>query len=401
MSQLAFQYRAIDRRGVKAKGVLQAPSREEAYRQITATGMRPLRITAAGSRFSLKRRKRVTLKDLSHLTYQFSVLMEARIPIVDGLRSIAEQETNPRLRVVIEEIAADVESGKNITEALSPHKALFGEVYVESIRAAETSGNMIEVLSRMADMLERQYEMSKSVKGALMYPACVIAALTLAVTFLMIFVVPRFASMFEARGLELPVPTQMVIAISDTIRIYWYILLGGVVGGGWLLHRAWKHQKTRHKIDSWLHAIPMLKSILQGLAISRFAHVFSISLRSGLGLIDSLELSGRSSGRPLLQRDTEMMRDQVRVGGQLSDVMVTCTYLPPFTRRMLSAGEESAEMSKMCEIVARHYDREVQHLTKNIATVIEPVMVVGLAAVVLLIALAIFLPLWNMAALIG
>jgi type II secretory pathway component PulF len=141
--------------------------------------------------------------------------------------------------------------------------------------------------------------------------------------------------------------------------------------------------------------------MLKGVAVSRFTHVLGLSIQSGVSLLDGLSMAGASSGRPLMVEDAEKMRDQVNLGGRMADVLLTCSYLPPFTKRMLSAGEEAAELPKMCSIVARHYDREVAHLAKNIATVIEPVLIVGLAGVVLVIALAIFLPMWNMAALIG
>ena len=141
--------------------------------------------------------------------------------------------------------------------------------------------------------------------------------------------------------------------------------------------------------------------MLRGVAISRFANVLGISLRSGLNIIDALEMSGRAAGRPLLEADAEKLRDQVNTGGRLSDVIVTCQYFPTFTRRMISAGEEAAELPKMCEIVSRNYNREVEHLAKNVTTVIEPILIVGLAGVVTIIALAIFLPMWNMASLIG
>ncbi|HRP62251.1 MAG TPA: type II secretion system F family protein, partial [Phycisphaerales bacterium] len=185
------------------------------------------------------------------------------------------------------------------------------------------------------------------------------------------------------------------------LRMYWYVFIGGAVIGIVLGKRMWNHPAWRGRIDGWLHRVPILGDILRGMAISRFAQVFGISLRSGITLMDALEMSGNASGRPLLRADTAKMREQVNQGGRLSDVLITCNYIPAFTRRMLAAGEEAAEMSRMCEVVSRHYDREVSHLTKNVTTLIEPIMVVGLAAVVLLIALAIFLPMWNMAALIG
>jgi len=399
MSQLAFQYQAIDRKGGKARGVLRAENTNEAYRQVRAAGLQPLKIKPV--RVRQGRKRAVTIKDLAHMTYQFSVLLEARIPIIDGLRSIAEQESNPRLREVINDVASRIAAGDTITQSVAAHREMFGEVYVETVRAAERSGNMNEVLASLADMLERQYEMTKNVKGALMYPACVISTLVLAVVFLMIFVVPKFAHMFASRGIDLPIPTQILIVFSGFIRGWWWAVLGGSVGAWMLIRKGWRTPTMRGRMDTWLHAVPFLRDVLRGLAVSRFAHVLGISVRSGLGLIEALEMSGRASGRPLLLSDAEKMRDQVNHGGRLADVLMTCNYLPAFTRRMLTAGEEAAELPKMCSVVARHYDREVSHLTKNVTTIIEPIMIVGLAGVVLIIALAIFLPMWNMTALIG
>ena len=172
MSQVSFQYQAIDAQGAKTKGMLNAANQEDAYRKLLALGLKPLRIANRRGRVRGRGRK-VTLKDISQLTFQFSVLTESRIPLVDGLRSIVEQEQNTRLRTVVEDVANQIEGGVTVTEALGPHRAIFGEVYVESVRAAEASGNMVEVLARLAEMLDRQPQMAKDVKGALMYPACV------------------------------------------------------------------------------------------------------------------------------------------------------------------------------------------------------------------------------------
>ena len=163
----------------------------------------------------------------------------------------------------------------------------------------------------------------------------------------------------------------------------------------------WRRPNTKHMMDRWLHKLPFLRDVMKGLAVSRFAHVLGTSLQSGLGLIEALEMAGGSSGRPMLQADVEKMREQVKEGGRLADVMLACAYLPGFARRMIAAGEETAEMPRMCEIVAKHYDREVDHLTKNLPTVIEPILIVGLAGVFLVIALAIFLPMWDVGTLMG
>ena len=399
MTQVAFRYQAVDRRGSKVSGVLRADNQNEAFRQVRASGLQPLKLKQVVE--GRGRRKRITLKDIAHLTYQFSVLMEARIPVVDGLRSIGEQENNSRLRTIIMDVSRQIETGQTITQALSAHRDVFGDMYVEMVRSAEATGNMTAMLASLAEMLDKQYEMNKTVKGALMYPACVVGALSLAVVFLTVFVIPKFGTMFASRGIDLPLPTQILLAFSGFIRSYWYLIGAGGICAFVALRMSWKKADTRRAIDSWLHYVPFVRDVLKGLAVSRFAHVLGLSIRSGVSLLDAIEMAGAASGRPLMIADAEKMREQVNSGGRLADVLLTCTYLPPFTKRMLSAGEEAAELPKMCSVVARHYDREVAHLAKNVATVIEPVLIVGLAAIVLAIALAIFLPMWNMAALIG
>lgn len=397
MSQLTFNYLAMTTDGDKATGSVRAMTRNEAFRQISAKGLKPTRIRAARRR----RRKKVSVKELSQLTRQFAVLLEAGIPIVDGLNAIAEQVENPSLGSILEEVANDISSGRTVTQSLEVHRAVFGDVYIETIRAAETSGNMPEVLANLAEILDRQYETTKSVKSALLYPICVVVALAVALTFLMVFVVPKFADMFMRQGLELPLPTQIVVGFSNFLRTYWYLCIGGVVGTIWGFRHAWRRPSFRRRVDSILHRVPYIRTMLVGLAVSRFTHILNITLRSGLSLIEALEMSGKSAGRPLLEADVRKMCRQVRSGGRLGEVLTTCTYLPPFARRMLITGDESAELTKLCDVVAEHYDREVAHMTKGVATVIEPFLIAGLAGIVLIVALAIFLPMWEMGALMG
>ena len=399
MTRLSYKYRAIDAQGKRRTGILQAENQSEAYRKLTTAGMKPLKLVARRGAGGMGRTK-VGVKDLAHLTYQFSVLMDARIPIADGLRSIAEQESG-RLQEVVRDVALQIEAGYSVTESLSQHREVFGDVYIETVRAAEVSGNMVKVLGRLAEMLERQHESNKNIKAAMIYPICVLVAMTLGVTFLMIFVIPKFTAMYASRGLDLPAPTLLLMNLSVFMRSFWPLILGGVVGVAYLVRKSWANRATRRKMDRWLHKVPFLRDILMGLAVSRFAHVLGTSLQSGLGLIEALEMAGGASGRPLLQADVQKMTDQVKQGGKLADVMLACAYLPGFARRMIAAGEETAEMSRMCEIVARHYDREVEHLTKNLPTVLEPILIVGLAGIFLVIALAIFLPMWDIGNLMG
>jgi type II secretory pathway component PulF len=400
MSELAFEYRALDRRGAPSRGTTRAQSREEAYRKLTASGLTPTRLRSIRTNKRLVGGQRISARDIAHFTYQLAVLIEARIPIADGLTSISDQEGNRRLAEIIEDIARRISSGDTITDALSAHAQHFGETYIETIRAAEQSGNLVRILNHLSGMLEQQTETRQQIRGALLYPTLVIGALSIAVIFLVTFVVPRFADMFAERNVALPAPTRVLIAISTGFRVYWWAIGGGVIAAVLGLRHTWRGSSGRRFIDRCLHRVPYLRQILIGLGVGRFARVFGLSLSAGLPLIDCLELSGRASGRPMLRADTERMMEQVSQGGRLSDVLMACTYLPGFARRMIAAGEESAELPRMCDIVARHYHRDVGHMTKNIGTVIEPVLVAGMAALVLGVALAIFLPMWNMVSLL-
>jgi type II secretory pathway component PulF len=400
MSAALYTFRAMDRSGKERRGQTRALSREDAFRQVTSMGLTPVSIRATHVK-SASRARRIRTKDIAQFTYQLGVLIQARIPIGDGLMTIGEQESNAKFRAILIDIAAKVQSGTQIAGALADHVGVFGPVYVETVRAAEQSGNMSKVLEHLSGMLERNAETGRQVKSALMYPICIIATLSLAVAFLLTFVVPKFARMYQQRGIELPVFTRMLAAFGEFVQGYWWACLIGAAIGGWMLRRTWKSERGRAAIDRVLHGVPVLEQILRGLALSRFARVFSVTLGSGLGLIRALEMSGRASGRPLLQQDVNRMVEQVRAGGRLADVLATCDYIPTFSKRMITAGEQAGELGRMCDIVAAQHERETTYLTKNLGTIIEPVLIVLIAGVVLVVALAIFLPMWNMVKLIG
>ncbi len=397
-----FEYVALDKAGARRRGVVTAATKPEAFRKVSGLGFTPLSLRPAATKFSTRLgSSRIKTKDLSNFTYQLGVLVSARIPISEGLQNVAQQETNTKLKVIVMDLAKRIQAGEQLAIAMDVHKDALGEVYVETIRAAEKSGNLPKVLEHLTDMLEKGQEQARMVRSALMYPICVVSVLGLAVLFMCGFVVPKFAKMFQSKSLKLPLATEILMGFGLSLQNYWWAYLIGIALAGVGLRLMWVRPGGRAAIDQAAHHIPYLKSILIGSTISRFTRIFSLSLQSGLGLIDSLELAGKAAGRPLLSRDVQKMVSQVRSGGRLMEVLAGCQYLTPFTKRMLVAGEQSAEIPKMCAVVSKHYDRETGHLTKNLSTIIEPVLIVAIAGVVLLIALAVFLPMWDMAKLVG
>lgn len=400
MTATAFRYIAVDKAGARRRGVTHAPTRADAFRQVSAAGLTPLSLREGGEA-RVAQRGRISPKDLARFTYQLSALVGARIPLSDGLRSIADQEPNPRFRAVVGNIADRIEAGGRIAPSMAVHRAVFGDVYVEILAAAEETGNLGKALDYLGELLERSQETRQQVRSALMYPICVSATLAAAVLFLIGFVVPKFATMFAQRGMTLPALTQVLAWLGGSLHDFWWAYLGAAATLVFLVRYLWSRPTARLAIDRSLHRVPYLKDILVGLAVSRFTRVLGMSLGSGLGLIQSLDMAARAAGRPMLSRDADELVAMVRGGQRLSDGLASCRYLPTFVTRMLSAGEEAGELPKMCAAVSRSYDREAAALTKNLATVIEPVLIVVVAAIVLVVALAVFLPMWDAFKLVG
>lgn len=402
MSAISFQYTAVDRAGKRHKGVTCATDQQDAFRRVTALGMTPVKIAMAKSASSNNIAKgRISPEQVGAFCYELAVLLRAAIPIADGLRSIAEQEPKKGMRNLVTDMATKIQSGSTITDAMAPHRKVFGDVFVETIRAAEQSGTLVKSLEHLAEMLEQQAESSKQLKQAMVYPALITFALGGAATFLIAVVVPKFATMYASRGIDLPFLTRMLEAVGVTMQSYWWIILPALIGGVFGLRALWRNPRAALGIDRFLNKIPYINKAIQGVAVARFTRILGISLGSGLSLIDSLEMAGRSTGRPLLILEANRMSMGVRSGDRMGDMLRESTYIPPFARRMLTAGEESAELTKLCGVVADHYQRLSAHLIKNAATVIEPVLIAVLTGVVLVIALAIFMPMWDMVNLVG
>ncbi|MCB9847836.1 MAG: type II secretion system F family protein [Phycisphaeraceae bacterium] len=402
MSALSFQYVAVDRQGKRHKGITSANDQQDAFRRVTALGMTPVKIMTAKSASSTNiARSRISPEQIGSFCYELAVLLRAAIPIAEGLRSIAEQEPKRGMRNLVTDMAAKIQAGSTITDAMAPHRKVFGDVFVETVRAAEKSGTLVASLEHLAAMLEQQAESSKQLKQAMVYPALITIALGGAATFLIAVIVPKFASMYAARGIELPFLTRLLQSVGESMQSFWWLYIPGFVAAVFGLRAGWRHPKAALHIDRVLSRIPYINKAIQGVAVARFARILGISLGSGLSLIESLEMAGRSTGRPLLIRESGRMALGIRAGDRLGDMLRTSGYLPPFARRMLTAGEESAELTKLCGVVANHYQRESAHLVKNAATVIEPVLIAVLTGVILVIALAIFLPMWDMVSLVG
>ncbi len=359
-------------------------------------GLTPLKIRESKARISLLRSRRITQQEIATLTREMSVLLEANIPIGRGLLSIAEHEKNPALRDMIFDIASMIESGDKITSAFSRYEHVFGDVYIETLRSAEKTGQIGPVASHLADMLERNIETTQQIKRALTYPLIVVGFVILALSVIVIFVVPKFAKIFEANGVELPLTTRIVRTLGVSMTQYWwvYVLVSAV--GIFTLVKAWRSDRGRFRIEKFLHRLPYIGTMFTAVTTARFSRVMSIGLESGIEVIEAIEIAGGSTGRPVFQAECVRMCDRMRSGESLTDVINRAHGLPSFARRLYGSGKDSKELARAGSIIARHYDRQSDHLAKNINTIIEPMITMAMAGIVLLVALSVFLPMWQM-----
>lgn len=398
MTALTFEYAALTKAGHRVRGQAIAVNEAEAFRRLTAEGLTPISVKVHRQRLNVRG---ISQREVAEFTSQLAVLVNARLPIGEAFYSLAEQETNPTLRAMLMDISSRIESGEPIADAMSSHKDVLGETYIKTVRAAEKSGTLGKVLDHLSVMLERTEETRRQIVGALTYPFVVVIVLCLAVIFLVGFVVPKFAKMFKARGVALPDLTRVLMFVGDAMQSYWWIMLPAVVVFAFGLRRFLRTERGGQLLESCIDRVPVIAGIVQAAAMSRFAHVLGMCLSSGLELIESIELATGAAGRRRMQKEMATVTAAVRSGGRLSDAMNDCASITPFTRRMLSTGERTGEIAHMCEIVARHYDRTASHAAKAVTTIIEPLLVVAIAGVVLVVALAIFLPMWNMVSLVG
>lgn len=394
MTATSYRYTAVDSLGARRRGDIVASTEQEAVRRLSSQGLIPSKLKPARS--VAARAGRASAKDIAHFTTQLSVLLSARIPITEALSGIAEQEPDPAMRAVITDIASRVQSGEQIAESLESHRRVFGDVYVETVRAAERSGTMIRILDHLAELLEQTAESRRQLRSALMYPCCVALVLSGAILFLLGFVIPKFATMFESRGVELPTLTVVLMVIGKAIAAYWFVALPILGVAAWVTRHALRLPGPRLAVDLLAHRVPVLRDLLRGVAVGRFARVLGLTLGSGLPMTQCLGMAGRASGRPALQREADEMASRVSNGDSLSNAVKASRYLTPFAKRMLCAGDESGELPRLCSVVARQFERDAGHTAKSLSVLIEPVMILTIASTVLVVALAVFVPMWDM-----
>ncbi len=396
-----FAYRARDDRGLLITGNLEANSQREAFLQLDNMGLFPLSAREQkGTVFAidafLLRFQRVKHDDLIFFTRQLQTIIRAGIPMVSGLRALEEQTNNERLKAAIKDITQDIDKGQTFSDALSRHKGIFSELYVGMVRAGELSGNLDEVLERLSGVLEFQMKTREMLKSAMRYPLFVVVTLTIAFVVLVNVVVPKFAPIFRSAKVALPLPTQILLLINDIFQKYTVtaIITALVLVIAFMLYK--RTAVGTYTIDRLKLVVPLIGDITLKICMGRFAFILENLVRAGIPIIKTLDIVSRSVGNEYVAKKVREIAISIEKGMGIARPLKDAKIFPPLVIHLVATGEETGALEEMLREVSIHYDREVTYSVNRLSAWIEPILTVGLAGMVLFLALAIFMPWWDM-----
>lgn len=395
-----FQYKGRSGRGDVVSGRIEADTAEAVASQLFNTGITPIEIAAAsanrielGSLFDF--RQRPSDDDLILFTRQLYALVKAGVPILRSLGSLAESTRNPALSGALVEVIAAIESGRDLGYALSRHPHIFPSLYVAMVRVGENSGKLDDSLLQMYGHLQREKHTKHQVKSALRYPAMVLVAISIAIGVLTGFVIPAFSSVFDQLGGRLPLPTLIIVAVSNFVRGWWFLILLAVAVGG-IAFVLWKNtDRGRYLWHRTLFKLPRIGAIIVRASLARFARAFSMTYRSGVPLITGLTLVSKAVDNDYLGERIIQIRNGVERGESLSRTAKAAGLFTPLVIQMLQVGEETGNVDDMLDEVGEFYEREVDYDIANISAIIEPVLIVAMGVMVMILALGVFMPMWE------
>jgi general secretion pathway protein F len=407
-----YQYKGYDGNGSPKTGMLDADSAKEARIQLRAlhvhvTDLDPLEtLTATTARrflpkFLQKRhRQQVTL-----LTRQLSTMLRSGIPLASSLTALIDQAGTPDLEVVLRDVREKVTQGVTFADALANHPGYFDDLFVNMVKAGEAAGNLDVVLGRLADFTQKQDRIRSKISAALAYPMVMCFFGFIVVIVLMTFVVPRIMKVLQrgpGRSQEaLPLPTQILITVSDFTGAYWWLILGAIAGGWALFRVALRNEEFRYRYDAFRLKVPVLGDLFRKSAVSRFCITLSTLLKSGIPALQALKIVRGIVGNLVIARVVDEVHEKIVAGADISGPVKKSGVFPPVVGYMIAVGEQAGTLEEMLERVAEAYDDEVEISAQKVTSMIEPVLIVAMSLVVGFIVVAILLPIMQIGQMAG
>ena len=396
----SFAYRVRTKEGRVVQGKMEADGEAAVATRLRSQGLIPIQINKE-AKLNTKTEinifpKRVKLKDVAIFSRQFATMINSGLSLLRALNILAEQSENPTLAKTVALVRDDVERGSSLSAAMSKHPKVFQDLFVSMVRAGETGGQLDVVLLKVAENYEADYKLRSKVKAAMTYPVVVAGISVLLVTIMLLFVVPTFAEMFTGLGGELPLPTKILMILSQQSKIL--VPLGIVSGiGGFMMYK--KLRKTnaamRLKFDSIKLKAPVFGPLFQKVAVSRFARTLALLLRAGVPVLQALDIVADTTGNEVLSRAAHDVKASVRGGESMSAPLGKHGVFPPMVVQMIAVGEDTGALDAMLDKIADFYDQEVEATTEALTSLIEPLMIAVLGGVVGSMIVALYMPMFK------
>jgi len=382
-------------------GVVEAPGENEATAILQNKSYIVLSLKQVKAKALAASGQKIKLDDLVVFSRQLATMIDAGIPLVQALSILSEQVENKGLKAVVLTVRQDIEAGMSFCDALAKHPHVFSELFINMSRAGEASGMLDEVLDRLASYLEKSASLQRKVNSSLVYPAVVISMAFLITAVLLIKVVPTFKGIFDMLGGQLPLPTQILIMISDVVRKYFFLAIVAMGAVGYAFKWYISTPKGAYKFDAFQLKVPVLGTLFQKVAVAKFSRTFSTLVRSGVSVLNALDIVGKTSGNKVVEEAISECRVAVRDGEPIAVPLQRSKVFPPLVCRMIGVGEQTGQLEKMLTKIADFYDDQVDAAVAGMTSLIEPLVIALLGVLIGGIVIALFLPIFKITELIG
>lgn len=397
-----FNYIAKDQNGNKITGIVEANDQTAAgvilhNRNLIIISITPKK-TSALKGFTTKR---VKPDDVAIFSRQLATMVSSGIPLAQALSILNEQIENPSLNQIVLNIRQQIEEGKNFFEALSRHPKAFSNLYINMVKAGEASGMLNDILERLAGYLEKSISLKRKIVFSLVYPGVVISMAIAITIFLLIFVVPKFKSIFSVLGGTLPLPTQILLFVSDTLSKFFWIWAIVIFGVMILFKKYISTEKGRYRFDKTILKLPVFGILIRKMAIAQFSRTFSTLVKSGVPILNALEIVGKTSGNMIIAEAIENARESIREGETIAQPLAICKVFPAMVVKMISVGEQTGKLDLMLTKIADFYEEQVDAAVSGLTSLIEPLVIAFLGTIIGGIVIALFLPILEIIKLVG
>lgn len=400
MAKFSFQGRNAQGQGVN--GEIEAGSEGEARIKLKAQNIAVTKVSlVAPSKTGADSSKRVAGRELQIFTRQFSTLINAGIPIVDALKILSDGTQDKTLKEVSARVKSSIEGGRRLSDAMAQFPKVFDRLYCNMVQAGEEAGILDGILNRLSVYIEKSEKIKSQVKGAMVYPIIVLIVASIVVTGILIFIIPKFAEVFQGAGQELPALTQMVLNLSHALSRYWYLVIGLFTVVPFAIKHYLETPAGSAQLDIILIKTPVVGNLTQKSALARMTRTLSTLLSSGVGLVEAIDISAKTAGNTVVENSLTRCKEAVIQGKTFASPLTKEKLIPEMVVQMVGIGEQSGTLDTMLGKVADFYEEEVETAVKSLTSVIEPILMIVLGSIIAVLVIAMYLPIFNLGNTLG